>query len=224
MIKLLKEKNYYIPDLEHLSIGKSLLKSFEIDDIQVEVLLHQTGYLTIDKKINVGNKIIYKLKIPNLEVKMSLNDVLLNKFVDLPAQKDKIQVETYYALQSTDLKTFKNTLKSLFASIPYNNYAKNNINVYEGFYASVIYVYLASLGLPLHAEDPTNKGRLDLSLEIDNKIYIIEFKMGDENALKQIKEKKYYEKFLNQNKEIYLVGINFSEEEKNISNFDWEKL
>ncbi|PIE86013.1 MAG: hypothetical protein CSA05_02865, partial [Bacteroidia bacterium] len=62
----------------------------------------------------------------------------------------------------------------------------------------------------------------DLSLEIDNKIYIIEFKMGDENALKQIKEKKYYEKFLNQNKEIYLVGINFSEEEKNISNFDWE--
>ncbi len=67
-------------------------------------------------------------------------------------------------------------------------------------------------------------GRLDLSVEIDSKIFIIEFKMDNKNALKQIKEKKYYEKFLNQNKEIYLVGINFNENEKNISNFEWEKL
>jgi len=44
------------------------------------------------------------------------------------------------------------------------------------------------------------------------------------NALKQIKEKKYYEKYLSQNKQIYLVGIEFDEGIKNISCFEWEKL
>jgi len=41
---------------------------------------------------------------------------------------------------------------------------------------------------------------------------------------KQIKDKKYHEKYLDQTKEIYLVGIEFDESEKNISNFEWEKI
>lgn len=43
-------------------------------------------------------------------------------------------------------------------------------------------------------------------------------------ALKQIKEKKYHEKYIKEGKEIYLVGMEFSEEEKNIVNFEWEKI
>ena len=87
-----------------------------------------------------------------------------------------------------------------------------------------MYVYLQSLGLEIIGEDVTNKGRIDLTLFIEDKIYIIEFKVGSENALKQIKEKNYAQKYLTQNKEIYLVGINFDESEKNISKFEWEKL
>jgi len=52
----------------------------------------------------------------------------------------------------------------------------------------------------------------------------IEFKVNNEEPLKQIKEKKYYEKYLSVNKEIYLIGIVFDEEEKNISKFKWEKV
>lgn len=59
---------------------------------------------------------------------------------------------------------------------------------------------------------------------MDNAIYIIEFKLdGKEYALEQIKKKKYYEKYLNQNKDIYLVGINFDTNDKNINSFEWEK-
>ncbi|PID89712.1 MAG: hypothetical protein CSB01_00550 [Bacteroidia bacterium] len=221
LIKLIKEKNYYLPDINNIIVGKEIMKSFDIDNIKLEVLLYQTGYLTIEKVLpSFDGTQNYKLCIPNKEVKLSFHKEIISNLYDDYGVKNRENL--YYSLLEGDLEKFKDSLISLFASIPYNNYAKNNINVYEGFYASVIYVYLASLGLPLHAEEPTNKGRLDLSLEIDNKIYVIEFKMGDENALEQIKEKKYYEKFSNQNKEIYLVGINFSEEEKNISNFEWE--
>jgi len=131
----------------------------------------------------------------------------------------------------------------MFASIPYNNYTKNNLANFEGFYASVIYIYLQSLGFNIIGEDVTNKGRIDLTIIMDNAIYIIEFKVDDkqnalkqikeniiefkvddkQNALKQIKEKKYSEKYLNYNKNIYLIGIEFDTNDKNISNFEWEK-
>ena len=55
-------------------------------------------------------------------------------------------------------------------------------------------------------------------------IYIIEFKIGNSDALKQIKDKRYYEKYLYLNQDIYLVGINFDENDKNISKFEWEKI
>jgi Holliday junction resolvase-like predicted endonuclease len=95
---------------------------------------------------------------------------------------------------------------------------------YEGFYASVIYVYLQSLGLEIIGEDVTNLGRIDLTIKIKNLIYIVEFKVGTEDALQQIKDKKYPQKYLNENKDIYLIGINFDEDEKNIKEFKWEKF
>jgi hypothetical protein len=48
--------------------------------------------------------------------------------------------------------------------------------------------------------------------------------MAKKEALKQIKEKKYHEKYLSEKKDIYLIGIEFSKEEKNICFFEWESL
>ena len=67
----------------------------------------------------------------------------------------------------------------------------------------------------------TNKGRIDITCFIEDKIYIIEFKVIKRekekgSALSQIKERKYYEKYASEGKEIYLVGMEFSEREKNI--------
>jgi hypothetical protein len=74
------------------------------------------------------------------------------------------------------------------------------------------------------AEDVTNLGRIDLTLIIRDKIYIIEFKVGDENALNQIKQKEYHKKYISENKEIILVGINFNKEKRNIEKVEWEKI
>lgn len=75
-----------------------------------------------------------------------------------------------------DLESFMNTLKSLLSSIPYNNYVKNEISSYEGYYASVIYSFLSSLGYDTTAEDMTSNGRIDLTLKIKFTIYMFEFK------------------------------------------------
>ena len=60
---------------------------------------------------------------------------------------------------SNDFKLLETEIKSLFAAIPYQNYVNNNMGTYEGYYASVMYTFMASLGFLAYAEDTTNKGR-----------------------------------------------------------------
>jgi hypothetical protein len=61
---------------------------------------------------------------------------------------------------------------------------------------------------------------------IENTIYIIEFKVDGTKgeALEQIKTKNYHQKYLQENKQICLVGIEFDTTEKNIRNFEWESV
>ncbi len=61
-------------------------------------------------------------------------------------------------------------------------------------------------------------------VDIANKRYLMEFKMdGRGDSLQQIKDKKYFQTFYDTDREIYLVGIDFSEDERNVSHFAWEQ-
>jgi len=96
----------------------------------------------------------------------------------------------------------------------------------------VIYAFLASLGLDLTAEDITSRGRADLTLKFPGhkKIYIFEFKVIEEDRasskkpLAQIKEKRYFEKYLVDGRNIFLIGIEFSKQKRNIASFAWERV
>jgi hypothetical protein len=134
--------------------------------------------------------------------------------------RDHIKV----ALFQSDLTTFERHLKSLYASIPYNFFVKNEMYKHEGYYASVFYAYVKSLGAEVVGEDVTNKGRIDLTLKAPDAIFIFEFKSDGKDALEQIKMKKYHEKYLNENKDIYLVGIEFDVSERNVTKVEWEKI
>jgi len=230
LIKLFKENNYFIPDLEKVEVSESLLGSFDVDFIELETLLFQTGYLTIKRQKRVGPRLKYELEYPNIEVQYSLNDYILDYLTLEPVGKSKHQDALYYALEAGDPEQLHESLKRLFASIPYNNFSKNRIYEYEGYYASVIYSYFAALGIELIAEDVTNKGRIDLTLKLDDKVYIIEFKVSDEASkdsglpLKQIKERGYSEKYTDKQTSVYLIGITFSKKDRNISSFEWKKV
>nr|MBL0708817.1 PD-(D/E)XK nuclease domain-containing protein [Sulfurimonas sp.] len=153
-----------------------------------------------------------------------LFDVLLDFMTSQPVEKAKYQNDIYDALMDAQLDDLELSLKTMFSLIPYNNFTNNNLPHFEGYYASVIYAYFQSLGLDIVAEGVTSFARIDLTIKLENIIYIIEFKMGNGNALEQIKQNKYADKYLNDKKDIYLVGINFDENKRNVSKFEWEKL
>jgi len=224
LIQLLKLGNYFIPQLENLVTDERLLNSFDIENLRLETVLYQAGYLTIKSHaINFDDTIRYTLTVPNKEVQMSLNLTIID-YLCKDEALNQTRENIYRALNQAQLESLETTLISLFASIPYNNYVNNTIAHFEGYYASVLYAYLSSLGIDIIAEDVTNRGRIDLTLKLEKVIYILEFKVGSDNALAQIKQRNYQQKYSGDARDIYLMGINFDEDRKNISQFEWERM
>ena len=71
------------------------------------------------------------------------------------------------------------------------------------------------------AEDVSNKGRVDLTLQVGGRTFLFEFKVTDGEPLEQIRAMKYYEKY---DGERYLIGIVFDTKSRNVSRFEWETL
>jgi hypothetical protein len=227
LIKLLHQNNYFIPQLEHLEATEKIMASFDFDDIEPETLLFQTGYLTIKGRQKLGFTTLYTLSYPNLEVKISFSDYLLDYLSQAKRQKERNYIKVYRALQQNDLSALQEVFHAFFASIPHDWYRKNELAGYEGYYASIFYCYFTALGLDVRVEDATNYGRLDLAVIFGERVYIFEFKVvelvSEGRALDQLKEKRYHEKYRGEFREIYLVGVEFSKKERNIVGFEWEK-
>ena len=223
LIKLIEQHNYYIPKLDNIKVSESMIDSYDIENIKLEPILFQTGYLSIKKVKQVSYGTEYILGFPNKEVAISFNDYVACALTQEDSAVAKGQL--YEGFEQGAPEQLKDALVSVFAGISYTNYTKNEINVYEGYYASIVYAYLASLGLELIPEDTTNKGRIDLTVKMENRIYIIEFKVdGAGKALQQIKDMNYAQKYQNTGKEIYLIGVDFDSSQRNVSGFEWEMV
>lgn len=225
LIKLLFARKYIIPSLESIWASEKILGSFEIERIEVETLLFQTGYLTLKSMQQVAGIRRFNLGYPNLEVKQGLSDSLLTYLTGNLAESEKVKFSVIEALAEDNLDTFRDIFQAFFASIPHDWYRKNQLAGYEGYYASIVYCYFAALGLDVHPEEPTNKGRIDLVVHFEGRVYVIEFKVGEladtGKALDQIRVKGYAEKFAG--KEVYLIGVEFSSEQRNVVWFEWER-
>jgi hypothetical protein len=122
------------------------------------------------------------------------------------------------ALRDHDFEAFFDTLRIFFANIPYDLHIKK-----EKYYQTVFYLIFSLIGLKVGAEVKTNKGRIDAVI-IDKDVYLFEFKFnGDkDNALRQINDKRYFEKYQGTGKEIYLFGVEFAD--RNVGEWAIEKM
>ena len=75
LIKMIVENQYYLPELEKLEVGEEILSNLDLDNIRVENLLFQLGYLTIKEFLEEDG--VYILSYPNLEVRKGLNNAFL---------------------------------------------------------------------------------------------------------------------------------------------------
>ena len=214
-------------ELEGMSATDELVSRFDVDDMSVQALLFQTGYLTIEgEEEDVDGEPLYQLGYPNREVRQSLNRSLLRH---LTRDDGHIANRTRLLgrLKARDFDGLEELFGAFFAGIPYEWYTNNAIARYEGYYAAVFYAYFASLGLDVRAEESTSRGRLDMSLRFEGDVFLFEFKVleqaGPGSALAQLRDRGYAEKFRATAAAVYLVGVEFESAKRNIAAFAVER-
>lgn len=213
LLNLLQDKQYNLKNLSQFAIGEGAFAATEPEDMDVLPLFVQTGYLTIKGYEDP----LYILDFPNHEVKKSFYDSVVGRYANLNSGVgEAFTWRLVQHLNAGQLDDFFETLEELFANIPYKITIKQ-----EKYYQSLFYAVFTLIGLNIEAEVSTNKGRIDCVLQTRDVIYIIEFKLNGtkEQALQQIQDKQYAQKYRSSNKRIVLLGVEFDQDGRNIGDF-----
>ena len=215
-------------DLERMVGTEALLSAFDVDEMAIEALLFQTGYLTIvQEEEDQGGGVRYRLGYPNQEVRQSLNERLLMALLPDAARRQADNAPLRNLLAANDFEGLEAFFRSLFAGVPHQWHVNNNLQDYEGYYASVVYSCFAAHGFDLIPEDSSSAGRADMVVRLESGVYVFEFKSVDKEAsgmaLAQAKEKRYAEKYRHLRRPVHLIGMEFSKAERNIAGFEVER-
>ena len=211
-------------DLDGMLPSGDLLSAFDVDAIAPEALLFQTGYLTILREEPRGAETFYRLGYPNREVRQGLNRSLLDGMVGDSSRRSAHSARLYDLLEADDVEGLRDLFHAFYASIPHQWYTNNDIADYEGFYASVFYSYFAGLGLDVTVEESTSRGRLDMAVRFEGRVYVFEFKVveqaGEGAAMAQLVDRGYADKYRAPGARVHLVGVEFSRESRNVVAFE----
>ena len=215
------------PELFHedvtFSIYNQALTSFNMaeafspnpDPEAVYSYLVQAGYLTI-RGSEYGKMI---LGYPNREVSDTMNGKVLRTY-GLKIGGERLPY-LYKAFSEGDTEGIIKMFREAYVNIPYDMFMEKENNFQVSFYSALMFLGFDKV----EAEEKTNIGRMDVCVVVrKGVIYIIELKLDEsaDEALSQIKEKKYFEKYAKEGTVIHLLGINFSSEERNITGWKEE--
>ena len=201
---------------EKLYSDKYYLSRFDVTNIKnqddVIALLYFSGYLTIKEARHYS----FVLDFPNAEVRTTFTN-------DLSMRYCNINLETYLegainALAADDINSVVKTLNKYYKQHPYS-FLGSEKSFQQAFYS----FFLMFRDVEVRAEEETLLGRCDVVLCFKNDVYIIEMKVDKsaDDAISQIKEKRYFDNKYEGDKKVHLIGLSFSSKEKLIE--DWKE-
>ena len=222
LIDTLIERGVAAPELDGMLAGGELLSAFDVDEMEPEALLFQTGYLTIRDVEDDDGEALYRLGYPNREVRQSFNRSLLRALGAGGQAADRPRLRRLLA--ANDFAGLERLFRAFFAGIPYEWHTRNDIARYEGYYASVCYSWFAAVGLDVTVEDSSSRGRVDLAVRYRGNVYLFEFKVvelaPEGAALTQLQARGYADKYRALGEPIHLLGVEFSREARNLAAFE----
>ena len=192
------------------------------DSYQVPLpVLYQSGYLTIRDYRRGRDQ--YVLGFPNEEVRKGFAICLYRYVTNTQAgNRNRSVFQNAYLdfRDDGDLSAFVEALQVFFAGVPYM------LNEHdEHHFHAILYTLFVSFGADVVAEDLSAKGRADLTLKMPKGIYVMELKYdkGADEALRQIDERGYARKYAMDGRPVTKVGLAFSREERNITEWKSEE-
>jgi len=211
-------------DSEQFVFEDSVVRATTFDGADVSInnmplFLYQLGYLTIKDY----NGRVYKLGIPNNEVRDALYEVVLPN----ATHKKESEVETAIerlnvALDNDDIDTMMKNLQQFLAETPYSRDSDNY--KYEEYYRMIMRAVFSLVGCRVQEEKHVATGGIDFVARYGNKTTLVfELKMnrngGIEAAKKQLIDKKYTSAYSAEPGKVYAIAVSFDEEKRGIDDY-----
>ena len=228
LVEYLKNAHYYIPDLEdNVQADEYGLTDYRADPVLPIPILFQAGYLTI-KDYNKFSK-LYRLGFPNDEVRYGFLHNLIPAYTSIRADRTGVSVWQFYEqIEKGDVEGFMEKMKGIISGIPYDTVTEKDIALREQNYQTAVYLVFALMNQFVHTEVHCATGRIDCTIEMKDKIYLFEFKVAAngsaEDAIKQIQEKGYADKYAGSGKKVIAIGSSFDEVKRTIKDWKTEQL
>jgi len=184
-------------------------------------LFYQTGYLTIcgyDPEFE-----LYSLEFPNDEVKYGFMNSLVPYVLGVRNAENPVSLRYMFMdLKNGKPESFINRLTALLGGIAYPEGARPE---YEGEWSRQIYLIMTLLGAHAQTEIHMAIGRADCVVKTPDYIYVFEFKLDKpvEDAMKQIEDKGYTVPYQADSRKLFKVGVVFSSEKRNVTEWKIEK-
>ena len=206
LVKLLQKNDYQLQELKGLYVDDSVLQSIDEDYTDPVPVLFQSGYLTIT---GYDPELGYRLDFPNREVERGFFNFLVPYYTSL----QKSSVKGFLNILTAAVRQGKpddllRTIQTMLAGKPYMLAGGDK----EVHFQNTLYLIFTMLGYNVQVEQTTSQGRMDVTIQTRDYVYILELKLDKsaEEALQQIKDNGYVRPFQTDPRKVFLIGVNFS--------------
>ena len=191
----------------------SLLREKKLKDLQVLALILFTGYMTIADGDSEG----LTLTFPNTEIRKTFTQNLVERFSGIKASI--YALEGVHVVRKGDIARLTKIFNAFLKEFPYTILGEKEKSYQQAFYS----FFLMIGGFRIDAEEAVLNGRSDVVLSTTRDVYVVEMKVDEsaDKALKQIRKKGYYHKYINRSRAIHIIGMNFSSETRQID--EWKE-
>lgn len=219
LINMMRKYDFLPADLgETIEVGKKDFDAPTETMTTIIPLLYQSGYVTI-KGYDKPTK-LYQLALPNQEIRVGLYGSLLPHYLtDKSAKANTTIAKMSVLVKKGDMDAAFCLLNDFLETVPYCDNTH-----YEGHWQQTLYIMFALLtNYSIHVEPHTAKGRIDITMETDDTIYVMELKFNKsaEEALAQIEAKHYVDAFKMSGKKVVKIGLNFSVKDE-VNSLEWK--
>ena len=212
LVELLKRSHYNLERMANEETSSDVLNSIYADSSNPIPVIYQSGYLTIKSYDEEFGS--YQLGFPNREVEEGFVRYLMPFYTNVNKVESPFEIQKFVSeIRKGQPDAFLRRLQSFFADTPYEL-----VRQLELHYQNVLFIVFKLVGLYTQVEYHTNMGRIDLVLKTNDYIYVMEFKLEGtaEEALQQINEKHYALPFATDPRKLFKIGVNFSNQLRNI--------
>ena len=219
LINMMRKYDFLPTDLgEAIEVGKKDFDAPTETMTTIVPLLYQSGYVTI-KGYDKPTK-LYLLALPNQEIRVGLYGSLLPHYLtDKSAKANTTIAKMSVLVKKGDMDAAFCLLNNFLETVPYCDNTH-----YEGHWQQTLYIMFALLtNYDILVEQHTAKGRIDITMETADTIYVMELKFNKsaEEALAQIEAKHYAEAFKMSGKKVVKIGLNFSVKDE-VNCLEWK--